>query len=93
MTLSPLAIAFLAGLGLGALYFAALWASVRRLAGGAPTWAFALSALLRLGLVLGAVAGAQAMGIAPVQLVCAFLGFLTARLAATRFARPNTRGP
>lgn len=93
MTALPLFAAFLAGFCLGIVYFAILWASVRRHAGGAPVWALAASALLRLALVLGVIAGALALGLAPTHLALAVLGFFAARLAATRIVRPSRKEP
>lgn len=87
MTVMPFALSFLAGLGLGTLYFAALWLSVRRLAGGAPARTLALSAILRLAMVLGALAAALTLGLPVTHLASAILGFFAARLTATRIVR------
>lgn len=93
MTTLQFAAAFLAGLCLGTVYFAVLWASVRRLVAGAPVWSHMALVLLRLALVLGAIAGALALGFPVSHLAVAVLGFLAARLAATRLVRPKRKEP
>lgn len=93
MTALQLFVAFFGGFCLGAVYFAILWASVRRHVSGAPVWTLAVSALLRLALVLGAIAGALALGLAPPHLAVAVLGFFAARLTATRLARLPGKEP
>jgi hypothetical protein len=93
MTPLYLAAAFIAGLCLGTVYFAVLWAAVRRLVTGAPVWSHVVLALVRLALVLGPIAGALALGLPLLQLAFAGLGFLAARLAATRLVRPQRKEP
>ena len=93
MTTLYLFAAFLGGFCLGAVYFAVLWASVRRHVSGAPAWTLAVSALLRLALVLSVVAGALALRVTSAHLALAVLGFFTARLAATRLVRPPRKEP
>lgn len=93
MTILPLIAAFLAGFGLGAVYFAILWASVRRHVEGAPGWTLAVSALLRLALVLGVIAASLALGLSPMHLTLAVLGFLSARLTAMRLVQKPGKEP
>lgn len=93
MTSLYFATAFFAGLCLGTVYFAVLWTSVRRLAAGATIWSHMVLTLVRLGLALGAIAGALALGLPLSQLAFAGLGFLAARLAATRIVRPHRKEP
>lgn len=93
MTPLYFATAFFAGLCLGAAYFALLWAAVQRLVAGTPAWSHMVLALVRLGLVLGTLAGALALGVPLSQLAFAGLGFLTSRLAATRLIRPRRKEP
>lgn len=93
MTPLPLFAAFIAGVCLGAVYFAILWASVRRLTAGAPARTLAFSAILRMALIIGAVTGALALGLGAAYLLPAGLGFFAARLAATRLIRPKTEEP
>ncbi len=93
MTPLYFATAFVAGLCLGTIYFAVLWASVRRLVAGASVWSHMALALARLAFVLGAIAGALALGLPLAQLAFAGLGFLAARLAATRLVRLQRKEP
>jgi len=77
------------GLAAGAIYFAALWRSVRRLPGAArPVRALLLGALVRLALLLPALYLALQAG--PAALLGALAGFLLARTAALRWlGRPH----
>jgi F1F0 ATPase subunit 2 len=80
----PLGLAFLAGFSLGALHFAALWVSVRRLTAGGSVAGFALGALLRLGLAAAALAALFALGRPLSEIAAAGVGYLASRVAATR---------
>jgi len=79
--------AMLVGVGIGALYMALLWLAVRRLPqdrGGLA--AFVRLRIARAALLLGAMAAAIALAVPAEGLVAALVGFITARLAATRLA-------
>lgn len=88
----PLALSFLAGLGFGALYFAALWGSVRRFTAGGSGAGFALAAMLRLGVAAAALAALFALGRPLPEIAAAGAGFLAARLAATRLGARGQEG-
>jgi F1F0 ATPase subunit 2 len=79
-----LALGLVAGTGLGAVHFGALWWTVRRLPRlRRPGRWLALSAALRFVVVL---AGFVALvRVHPLALLAALMGFLLARLAATRW--------
>ncbi len=82
-----IALAWIAGMGLGAIFFAGLWWTVRK-ASSSPrpaSW-FMGSALLRMGIALAAfylVAGPDLH-----RLLACLLGFVMARLVVTRLTRP-----
>lgn len=87
-----IATAFVAGIGLGALYLAALWVTVRHLArvkhGG--IWLLG-SAWLRIGLLLAAwywIADGHWA-----RLLACLGGFVAVRIAATRWAASGTKRP
>jgi F1F0 ATPase subunit 2 len=85
--------AALAGALLGAAYMAILWIAVRRLPeerGGASF--FLAMAAVRAALVLGALAGAGALGVPASGILAALLGFVAARLAATRLSAGGETG-
>jgi F1F0 ATPase subunit 2 len=85
-----LAIALLAGVGLGAVFFGGLWWTVRKgLLAKSPALWFLGSMLLRMGIVL---AGFYFVGRGDWQrlLVC-LLGFVTARLIVMRMTRTLTQ--
>ena len=84
--------ALAAGAALGALYLALLWAAVRALAGRRPLAGFLALAALRAALILGALAGAAALGAGAAEIAAALAGFVLVRLAATRRARAGTVG-
>ena len=87
MTVWTLILAFVIGAALGAAYFALLWTWVRHFTGGAQPWLLAVGGVLRVALVLAAI-GAFAVSGRPLgELAAAALGFILARLAATRLAR------
>lgn len=92
MTTDPalLALAFAGGFAAGLAYFALLWRAVRRLTGGGGWGAFALSAALRGGVLIAALAALAWSGAGAAALALAGLGFIAARLAATR-ALPRDR--
>jgi F1F0 ATPase subunit 2 len=77
------------GMAAGAVYFALLWVSVRAFAGGGGWGAFAAGALLRALLLLAALYALFAAGAHAAVIGAAALGFLAARLIATRFGRPG----
>jgi F1F0 ATPase subunit 2 len=82
----PVLLAALAGLGLGAIFFAGLWWTVRRgLASARPALWFFASLLVRLGLTLAGfywVAGDDWR-----RLLACLFGFLLARLLVARLTR------
>ncbi len=79
--------AFAAGFGVGTLYFALLWRSVRHLTGNGAGWRFVLGLVLRLALIIGALAGLVLTSVGPSGILAAMLGVALARLLATRFVR------
>jgi F1F0 ATPase subunit 2 len=80
-------LALAAGFCFGALYFTLLWRAVGRLLGGAAGWRFAFALVLRLGLVLAALAALVWSGGGLPVILAATLGVALSRLLATRFAR------
>jgi F1F0 ATPase subunit 2 len=79
----PLALAWLAGLALGAIFFGGLWWTVSRgLSSKQPAFWFLGSMLLRMGIVLAGfyLVAAQHLG----RLVPCLIGFVMARLVVTR---------
>lgn len=83
-----LALAWVAGVSLGALFFGGLWWTVRACASSkwAPLW-FSGSLLLRTGLVL---AGFHVVSAGQWErLLLCLLGFVTARLAVIRLTRTS----
>ncbi len=80
------ALAFLAGVALGVLFYGGLWWTVRRIpAFRRPGASVLASLLLRTGIALGGiyiVAGADG-----VRLLLCLTGFLAARVAVTWFTR------
>lgn len=83
--------AVLVGAAIGALYMALLWMAVRRLPrdrGGLS--AFVGLRIARAALLVGAMAAAVALAVPAEGLVAALVGFITARLAATRLAGRST---
>lgn len=85
LLLAP-ALAFLAGLCAGTLYFALLWRAVRRLTGGGAGWRFGVDSGLRLGLVLGGLGLLLWTGATLPTILAAGLGVALARILATRIA-------
>jgi F1F0 ATPase subunit 2 len=85
-----LALAWVAGVGLGAIFFGGLWWTVRKGAASLrPACWFFGSALLRMSIALAGfylVAGGQWE-----RLVACLLGFVTARLAVTWLTRVSGR--
>lgn len=83
---SRLALALVAGVFLGAVFFGGLWWTVRRgVSSRQPALWFFGSLLLRTGLALGGfylVSGGDGQ-----RLLLCLLGFVIARLAATRLTR------
>ena len=83
-----LLLAWVAGVGLGAIFFGGLWWSVRRgIASRRPALWFCVSPLLRMGIVLAGfyfVAGGHWQ-----RLLLCLLGFFMARLAVMRLTRPT----
>ena len=84
---APVALALGLGLLAGGLYFAALWISVRRLTGDGGWRGFALAMALRLLAILGALGALAWAGAGAAELLAAGIGFVIARVAATRIAR------
>ena len=84
-----IALAWIAGVGLGAIFFGGLWWTVRKAASSQrPTVLFLGSALLRLGIALAGfylVAGPDWQ-----RLAACLLGFVMARLVVTRLTGPAT---
>jgi F1F0 ATPase subunit 2 len=82
--------AFIYGGFLGAVFFGALWWTVRRaLTAAKPARWFAGSLLLRMSLVL---VGFYAIAAAGWQaLMLSLIGFLLSRMVVTRMARPALR--
>jgi F1F0 ATPase subunit 2 len=81
-----LVLALLAGLALGAVFFGGLWWTVRRIADpSASPFGFLGSVLLRTALLLG---GVYWVGDGDWHRLCACLvGFIAARILASRLAR------
>lgn len=80
-----LAAAFVAGIVLGALYVAALWAAVSRLTRlHQPALALVAGSVLRIGLLLGAFY--LVMDGRWERLFACFAGFLVVRIATIRWA-------
>jgi F1F0 ATPase subunit 2 len=77
----------LAGAAFGLLYLGALWGAVRILTSGQSVWLFAAMALLRAGLLVGALWLAVWVGATAVDFVFALLGFIAIRLLAKRLAK------
>jgi len=82
-----IALAWIAGVGLGAIFFGGLWWTVRKASSSArPASWFLGSALLRMGIALTGfylVAGPDWQ-----RLLACLLGFVMARLLVTRLTRP-----
>jgi F1F0 ATPase subunit 2 len=82
-----IALAWIAGVGLGAIFFGGLWWTVRKGSSSPrPASWFLGSALLRMGIALTGfylVAGAHWQ-----RLLACLLGFVMARLLVTRLTRP-----
>lgn len=80
-------LSFAAGAVFGAAYLALLWAGARQIAGPRPLRGFAGLALARAALLVGALAGAVALGADAAMLVSWLAGFVAVRVLATRRAR------
>ena len=84
-----LLLAWVAGLGIGAIFFGGLWWTVRRgVSSQHPAFLFLGSMLLRMGIALAGfyfVSGGHWQ-----RLVACLLGFLVARLIITRLTRPSS---
>jgi F1F0 ATPase subunit 2 len=92
MTAQGFGFAVLLGLLLGATYMGALWGSVRRLGRSEhPLRDLLAGAALRIGVLTAALL--LVMDGRPERLAGAMLGFLLARLVATRLARRDDAGP
>lgn len=80
------AVAFMAGVALGCVFFGGLWWTVRRgAASAAPAWWFVASLVLRTALVL---AGFYAIGAGqPARMGLCLLDFLMARVIVLRSTR------
>ena len=94
MTLAPTAaaLALLAGMALGGIFFGGLWYTVRRcVTSRRPALLLLGSLALRMGITLGGfylVAGGRWQ-----SLLACLLGFVLARLLATRLTRPPRAAP
>ncbi len=94
MTIAPTAaaLALLAGLALGGIFFGGLWYTVRRcVSSRRPALLLLASLALRMGITLGGfyvVAGGHWQ-----SLLACLLGFVLARLLATRLTRPPHAAP
>ena len=86
-------VAMVAGFSVGVLYFWSLWAAVRRRTAGGSGQAFVLSAIVRLTVIGGAVVWGLRTAPDPATLAAVAVGFLIARLGATRLAAPRKGGP
>lgn len=86
--IAPIVVALLAGLILGAIFFGGLWWTVTRtLTATAPAMWFALSALMRMAVVVAGLYGFARVGLP--SLIACLCGLLLARSAVkhlTRFA-------
>ena len=82
MDIFELALSFVVGLAAGAVYFAALWLTVRWLVRGgvAPIWLFA-SAVIRLAFLIGVLFWIMDGHLT--RLFAALAGFLLVRIATT----------
>jgi F1F0 ATPase subunit 2 len=84
----PLALAWLAGLLLGAVFFGGLWWTVRAgLSSGQPAFWFLASMLLRTGFVLAGFFLVANHGLG--KLLLCLLGFVMARLVVTQVTQPR----
>ena len=84
---APPILSLLAGAVFGLVYLRALWGAVRILTSGHSVWLFAALALLRAGLLLGALWLAVRTGATAADIAFALLGFIVVRLLATRLAK------
>lgn len=91
-TALPLLTGFVAGATAGLVYFSALWLAVRGLTTEGSLRKLVLGAVLRLGMVLGALWLALAAGVSGPTALMAVLGFVAVRLAATRLISSTTAG-
>lgn len=85
----PLILAALVGAAFGMVYLGLLWGAVSALPkdrGG--VWVFVGLGLVRMVLVLGAVATAVVLGLRIEAIATALAGFIALRLAATRWIGP-----
>lgn len=83
--LPPILLSLAAGFLLGTAYFVSLWRSVRALSRSESRWrSFAAAGVLRLGGILGVIAAFLLLGADPIFILAGSVGFLAARLAATR---------
>ena len=81
---------FICGLLAGAVYFASLWRTTRTVTQTGQLQGALMGAALRLGAVLGLLGLALWLGAPALAILAGLVGFIAARLAATRLAR---RGP
>lgn len=85
-----LAVAFLTGAGIGAVYLGLLWVATRALARPRGTVTFVLLAFARALLVIAFIAAAFVLAIPTLAIAMAGLGFIAARVLATRAASQGT---
>lgn len=81
---APLLASLVMGLAVGTVYFLVLWRSVNHLMHGGNGWGFAAGLGLRLALLFGGFGLLIWTGAAPMTILPAGLGFIFARLVATR---------
>ncbi len=91
MTNTGLALAFVAGAGLGAVYFVLLWLSVQHFTHTGKSWIFVAGVAGRILLIVGALVWALNSGVPAGHLAIACLGFLAARLGAKRIVGQRER--
>jgi len=91
MEISDFALALAAGLGLGAFFFGGLWWTTRRaLTSSRPAAWFMVSFVVRTGVTLG---GFYLLGGGHWErLAACLLGFILARMAATRLTKSRMHG-
>ncbi len=88
MIILQIIFAFFCGALAGGIYFYGLWQSTKSFVQNRSSGlAFIVSGIFRLVVFLGVVGFSLSMGIGFVNISMALLGFLLARIAATRWAR------
>jgi len=85
-------VAICAGAAFGALYLALLWHAVRVLTRRGNALSFAVTGLVRGGLLIAALAGGLALGATASHIAAALLGFVALRITASRVATTAQTG-